>query len=234
MMSGATGFDGLLENLFKLQQSSGFARSCVSIPGCGSVVPNEALGYRLLQCGKCGFKAAVEFIFVKFVELRFGVVDVVDVESFQAEIFAAFIDLVGEVRGRHTVGTGGDVIWSDDSGSYESVPHPSSRIGRIGGIETEKASFGADDKFLAAESVVGQVAKSSANSAFASLETVVYGGVNEVAADGYGAGNRIFVGLVGGGVGVTQIGSNADGGCAKAHDVAKMRGLQFREAVFVV
>jgi hypothetical protein len=143
-------------------------------------------------------------------ELRFGIVQVIDVDGIDAEIFPAAFDLVGEESRREHVTSGGDVLGADEAGRDVSALEIIRDVGGHFAIGREESALGADHDFIARKSAPREFFESRADGALAALEAIIDRGIQHVCAafnrgdDGFG------VSAVGCVVGLAEIGAEAD------------------------
>ena len=115
-----------------------------------------------------------------FAELRFRIVQVVDVDAFELEIAEAAGDLILEKSRRHAMAAGDDVFRGEDSGLKIFVEKIFVGILGHGTVGREVAAFGADDEFFSGKSFCGELLDGGADVALAALEAVVDGRVDKV------------------------------------------------------
>ena len=149
-------------------------------------------------------------------ELRLRVVDVVDVDAVEVEIFAARLELVREIGRRHAVAAGRQVRRRGDAGLHERIDEIALDVGRRRAVEREVAALGRDDDAAPVEALLGEVAERRADGALAPLEAVVDRAVDHVAAELDAARDRAAVELVRRRVVVAEVGADADRGKPQA------------------
>ena len=147
-----------------------------------------------------------------FAELRFGIVEVVDVDAIDAEIVEAATDLIFEKARRYAVAAADDVVGIENAGLDVFAIEVVVGIGRHRAVGREVAALGAEDEFFAGVALFGEVFDGGADAAFAALEAIVDGAVDDVDAAFDGAGDAGGVGLIGFVAGRAEVGADADGG----------------------
>jgi hypothetical protein len=125
-------------------------------------------------------------------------VDVVDVDRLDAEVLAALVDLVAQVRGGHAVRVVDEIVERRDPVLDERLLEPRGGIGRGLALEREVAALGAQENLVARELAGGDaVLQRAAERPLRALEAVVDRAVEDVDA----LRDRAARGLRDGGVG---------------------------------
>ena len=182
-----------------------------AVPGGHAVELDFSGLHHRFEKNECVADAFVKIGARDFAELRFGIVEVVDVDAIDAEIVEAAADLIFEEARRYAVAAADDVVGSEDAGLDVFAIEVVVGIGRHCAVGREVAAFGAEDEFFAGESLLEQVFDGGADAALAALEAIVDGAVDDVDAAFDGAGDAGGVGLIGFVGGRAEIGADADG-----------------------
>src|SRR5208282_6892697 len=140
-----------------------------------------------------------------FGELRFGIVQVVDVDALELEIAQAARHLIFEEARSHTVAAGDEVLWSEDAGLDVFVKKIFGGFLGHRAVGSQVAPFGADDEFFAGKTFCGELLDGCADAAFAALEAVIDGGVDEVNAGFSGGGDSGGVACIDLRIGLAEI-----------------------------
>src|SRR5574341_1686634 len=151
MVVGAPGLPGRADQLLEREIAGRPRILPVAVPRRRPVDADLALAHGGLQRFERGADAREELRSVDGLELRFGVVDVIDVERVEAEVGAASLDLVAEVAGRHAVRAARHVAGPDDSRLEVRRREPRARVARDGAVERDVAALGGDDDLVAAD-----------------------------------------------------------------------------------
>src|SRR5688572_14137276 len=122
-----------------------------AVPGRDAVRGELSLVRALLEFAERGGQASIELLLPHRGELALGIVDVVDVEGLDAEILAALVDLVAQVRGRHAVRLVDEVVERRDALVDERPLEPRHRVGGRLAFEREVAALGAEQDLIARE-----------------------------------------------------------------------------------
>ena len=105
---------------------------------------------------------------------------VVDVDAVELKIAQAAGELIFQKARRHAVAAGDEVFRRKDARLDVFAKKIFCRFGGHRAVGSEIAAFGADDEFFAGETLCGELLDGCADAAFAALEAVVDGGVDEV------------------------------------------------------
>ena len=100
--------------------------------------------------------AAVEHLARHFIELRFRIMQVIDVNRFHAQVAAAAFQLVGQKVGRHRVATTGNIPFAQDARGYVLAIEIFAGIGGHVAIGRQKSALGADQYFFSREAAPRQ------------------------------------------------------------------------------
>ena len=178
------------------------------VPGGQPVEMNFRRGHGGFQKLKRGAQARVEHFARHFAQLRFRIVQVIDVNRFDAQIAAAALELVGNEFRRHRVATGGDVAFAQNPGFHVLAIEIFAGVGGHVAVRREESALRADQQFFARIAASSEFRKRRAHGTFRALETVIDRGVDHVHAGLHGLHNRIGVGLVGARVRLPEIRAN--------------------------
>ena len=147
---------------------------------------------------------------------------VVDIDGFDIEIAQTAIELVEQIFRRYAVAAADDIGGAGEAGLDKSVLDVLARfLGRRAVIGYE-AAFGGDDDLVAVETLAAEFFERRADGAFAALEAVVDGAVEDVAAGADRRDDGLVILLIGGVVIVPQVGAEANGRQPKILGLAKM------------
>ena len=156
-------------------------RDAKPIPGRGAVPADAAVGDFTLEQFEGGADARVEIVAADGGQLALGIVQVVDIDGFEAEVGAAEIDHRFEPSRRHAMRPLDQIIRRDDTGFDVGIFEPFARIGRHLAIEGDVAALGRDDDFLTPDLVRGdQFRDHLADGTLAPLEAIVDGSIDQV------------------------------------------------------
>jgi hypothetical protein len=129
----------------------GVAGACLlaeAVPGSHAVeLDFSGLDHRF-EKNECIANTFQEIGTRNFAELRFGIVEVVDVDAINAEIVEAAADLVFEEARRHAVAAADDIVGREDSGLDVFAIEVVVGIGGHGTVGREVAALGAEDEFF--------------------------------------------------------------------------------------
>ena len=115
-----------------------------------------------------------------FAELRFGIVEIVDVDAFELEIAEAARKLIFEEARSHAMAAGDEVFRRENAGLDVFVQKIFGGLGGHGAIGSEVAALGANHDFVAGKPFGGELFDGGGDAALAALEAVINGGVDEV------------------------------------------------------
>ena len=124
---------------------------------------------------------------------------------------------------------GDDIFERRNPRLHESLVHILSHISRRRAVERQVSAFRADDELLARNAVlVREYLQGFADGAFASLETIVGGGVDNVDPKLHSANNRARVALISGLVRIAEICADAD---RRKYESVLIAEVIWREAI---
>src|SRR5688572_24858577 len=112
-------------------------RLAESIPGGHPIHPDLARLNTALQHCKRFSEALIELVLRNGAQLRLRVVNVVNVDTFKPQVFQRLFKLVLQIRGCHAM----------------TAAHDVAKAGDAGRDKREITAFGADDEFVASETI---------------------------------------------------------------------------------
>jgi len=141
------------------QISAGRIVFAESVPGGDAVGGDFLLRYGGFEESERATDAAAKFLARDFAELRFGIVEIKDVDAGEAEIAAAAFELIGEIFRGHAVAARGDLFGTHDAGLDVFAGEVFVDVLGHVRIWSEKAGFCADDEFFARETTLSERAQ---------------------------------------------------------------------------
>src|SRR5579862_1829356 len=133
------------------------------VPGGQSVEMNFGRGDGRFQKLKRRAHSAVEHLARDLSELRFRIVQVIDVNGFNAQIATAALELVSNKARRHRMATGSHVSFAQNSRGHILLIEIFARVGGHVAIGSQESALGANQKFLPRKSATGELGKSCSN-----------------------------------------------------------------------
>ena len=186
----------------------------------GAVIADFAVADVLLERLEGDPNAGEELFPGDLLKLGLRVVDVINVQAAQAEIFSARFQLVLDVGRRHAVTARNDVLLLDDARPEKSVHDIAQKIilaCRLLSVERdEPALCSHDDLFPTDLSLGKRILQTFTDRALAALATVVHRGIDDVASEVQAEGHGLTVQPVGLFVLIAQVGADSDGGNPQA------------------
>src|SRR5262249_12385586 len=138
-------------------------------------------------------------------KLRFGIVQVIDVDTIDAQILEAPRQLILEEARGHRVASGNDVFRAEYAWLDILTEEVLVGIGGHGVVRREVAAFGRKDDFFARDTVGAELSERGADATFAALEAIVDSGVQNVDPGLDSGDRRRRVASVGGRIGLAEI-----------------------------
>src|SRR5215213_4076 len=164
-----------------------------SIPRRYTIMRELALATVLFESFKRELQASVKVLLRDVLQLRLRIVNVINIDTLHTHVSQRLLKLVLQVRRRHAV-TANDVSKRSNPRLYESLIYIVAHVLRRRAVERQVAAFGANDELFAGDAVlVCEYLQRFANGPFASLKTIVRGGVDEVDAKLHCANDRVRV-----------------------------------------
>ena len=222
MMPLSGGIPGRRQHLVERKVLLVVLRKKVPVPGRRAISGDTAFVARVLHRRERIAEPAEKRGARHLAELRFGVVQIVDVDAGDAEIAAAAVDLVREEPRRQRVAAGDDVLGIEEPGPHEGLEQVAPHVVGSRAVEGQISALAAEDDLVAADAAL---AESDADGALAALIAVVDRGVDDVDAEVQRFSHRGRVQRVGRGVIATQVGADPQGGQLQSVEgLAKMPG----------
>src|SRR5215216_801194 len=156
-------------------------RNTKSIPRRHTIMRELALSPVLLKTLKRQLQPIVKLLLFNVLQLRLGIVNVINVHTLQAHVSQRLVKLVLQVRRRHAMTTADDIVERSNARLHESLIHILTDIARRRAVERKVAALGADDELIARDAVlVGEYLQRFADRTFASLKTIVSSRIDDV------------------------------------------------------
>src|SRR5262249_41323459 len=153
----------------------------IAVPGGGAVECDLALCAGALERLEGRANAGKERGAVDLAELCLGVVNVIGVDRFEAEVRAAALELAKKIARRHAVAAGHEVVPGEDPAADVMLLDVGARIARAAAIEAEKAALGRHEDLLASRDATRErLAKSGTDHALAALVAIVDRAIEDV------------------------------------------------------
>ena len=149
-----------------------------AVPRRHAVVLNFSLGGCRFQIHKSVAHTLEKIGAGDVAELRFRIVQVVDVDAIDAEIAEAAGELIFEKARSHAVAAGDDVVGTEDARLDVFAVEIIVGIAGHFAVGRQVAALGAEDEFVAGEAALGEFFQRGADVALAALEAVVDRGVD--------------------------------------------------------
>src|ERR1043165_1502446 len=130
-------------------------RRAKTVPRRDAIVAQLARAAVLFETFKRALQTMIELRIRNILQLRLGIVNVINVDCGDAEIFQRLIELVFEVSGRHAMTTADEVVERGDAGLDEGFVDILVGIARRRAVERQVAALRADHQLVAREAVLG-------------------------------------------------------------------------------
>jgi hypothetical protein len=149
-----------------------------------------------------------ETAFGDFRKLRFGIVEIKDVNAVHAHVGHAAGQLILQKTWSDAMAAGCNVLGLKDSALHVFLKKIAVGIGGHPAVRSEVAGFRANYHLLARKAFFFQLDESGSDAAFAALKTIVDGGVDHVDAVFDGHDDRGRIGGVGAFIGLPEVGAD--------------------------
>src|SRR3984957_10590936 len=183
-----------------------------AVPRGHAVKPNLSILYGRFQKNERVADAFEEVGARNFAELRFRVVEIVDVDAIDPKIFEAAAELIFEEARRHAVASADDVVGRQDARLNVFAIEVVVRIGRHRAVGREVTALRANDEFFAGVALLEEVFDGGADAAFAALKSIVDSAVDDVDPSFDGGCDTGGGGLIGFVTRSAEISADTDGG----------------------
>src|SRR5262245_24642166 len=200
-----------LNRAFQRQSLRAVPRRAIAVPRGRPVYRNLPVRHGVFQKLERRAQSSVKLLARNFGELRFRVVNVVDVNAFELQVAEALIELMRDVSGRHAMARLNEVFPLADARLDERLfdigDHLLAAAWRLG-VKRDVAALGRDHDLVASRP--GQAGERVAYATFASLAAVVRRRVEDVTAQFDRASDGASISLVGPIVGAAEVRAEAD------------------------
>src|SRR6266576_3783781 len=158
-------------------------RNAKSIPGSHAIHADLTRRDILLQSFKRRAQPRVKLFAPYDSKLRFGIVNVVNIDARQLHISQRLVQLIVQIGRGHAVAATHDILEARDAGFDECLLDVTSYVSRWCAVEWQISAFGTDDDFISREAaIVCQLLQRRSDRSLASLKTIVGGSVDDVGA----------------------------------------------------
>src|ERR1041385_8153125 len=176
-----------------------------TIPRRNTVIRELARRAQLFQTIKRIEDARVKLVFGNVLQLRLGIMNVINVDALELHVSERLLELVLQVSGRHAMTAAGDIVKRRDARLHESLLDILAHVSRRSAVERQVTTFRADQELIARQRL-----QRGADRTFAALETIVRGSVDDVRAELNRTYDGVRVVRVSGFVGIAEIRADAD------------------------
>src|SRR5258708_30580497 len=129
-------------------------RNAEPIPGSHSIHSDLTLGDTLLQSFKSRAQPRVKLFAPDEAKLRFGIVNVVNIDARQPHISQRLFQLIFQIGRGHAVAPTDDIFEARDAALDECLLDVTSYVSRRRAVEWQISAFGADHDFISRDASI--------------------------------------------------------------------------------
>src|ERR1044072_47328 len=167
-----------------------------AIPGGCAVVSNLSLTDSFFKKSERGAQTFPKLLLRNSSQLRFGIVNIIDIDTIEIHVAKRLGQLVLEISRRHAVRAAGNLTPGGNAGFDEVLFNILAHVRRRRSVKRQVTAFRTNHEFFPRKSALMQRTEGRANRSLTSLKAIIGGRINHVGAQLGSAHHRIAVALI--------------------------------------